>query len=251
MSNKKVLMAAMICGVIAAVLLNFYIKAIKTAAANTKTKAVAYANMNIPAKTLITADMISIKEVPLEYAHVNSVTEASQVVGHTTKDLIAAGEQILNSKVIAKESTGSTMAYSVPLGMRAIAIAVNQQSGLLGLINPGDRVDVMGTVDIEEQSKDPNVKTVNHTMTHLIMQNIEVLAVGSNFTDPNTVDPNAKKEEQDKGGGEATVTLAVPASEMQFLVAVSDKGKITLALRPAGDKSEEDRAAIDALQLLR
>lgn len=253
MSNKKVLMASIICGLIAAVLLNFYLKSIKDAAANTKIKTVAYANVNIPAKTLVTADMISLKKVPVDFAHPNSVTEASQVLGHSTKDLIMAGEQILNSKIVAKESTGSTMAYTIPLGMRAISITVNQQSGMIGLINPGDRVDVMGTVDIEEQSKDPNVKTVKHTMTHLIMQNIEVLAVGSNYTDPNTMDPNIKKEDQNNGGsiGEATVTLAVPASEIQFLVAVSDKGKITLALRPAGDKSEEDRPAIDAVHLLR
>lgn len=253
MSNKKVLIAALICGLITALAVNFYLKSVQEAASNIQTKKVAYANAVIPERTLITADMISFKEVPVNFAHVNSVSEASQVVGHSARSEIDAGEQVLSSKVVPRESTGSSFSYTVPLGLRAISITVTEQSGLLGLVNAGDRVDVIGTADIEEQSKDNNVKNVKHTMTHLVLQNIEVLAVGRSFADPVTVPGQEKKEDNksSSGGGEATVTLAVPPSKMQVLVALSDKGKITLALRAPADKSEEDRPAVDAAQLLR
>lgn len=253
MSNKKYLIAALICGLITAIAVNFYLKSVQEAASNIKTKKVAYANTVIPAKTLITADMISLKDIPVNFAHVNSVSEVSQVVGQTARVEIDAGEQVLSSKIVPRESTGSTFSYSVPWGMRAISIAVNEQSGLLGLVSPGDKVDVIGTVDIEEQSKDPNVKNINHTVTHLVLQNIEVLAVGRSFAAPVNVSGQDKKEENKGGstGGEATVTLAVPTSKMQVLVSLSDKGKLTLALRAPADKSEEDRPGVDAAQLLR
>lgn len=252
MSNKKVLLAALICGLLTALAVNFYIKSVKEAAANLKIRKVAVASMFIPAKTLITADMISFKEIPEDYVHANAVSDPAQVIGQSTRSEIEAGEQILNSKVIPRESTGATLSYAVPLGMRAVSITVNEQSGLVGLVNPGDRVDVMGTVDIEEQSRDPNVNSVKHTMTHLILQNIEVLAVGKNFVDPNSVKTEGKDKEKNKGGGgETTVTLAVPTAKMQFLVAIGDKGKLTLALRAPADKSEEERPAIDGVQLLR
>jgi len=170
------------------------------------------------------------------------------VVGFTTRAEIETGEQILMSKVAPKHSSGPSLAYGVPLGMRAISISVNEQSGVAGLLTPGDRVDVMGTVDIEEQSKDPNVNMVKHTMTHLILQNIEVLAVGKDYLPANTQSGDKKAQNQTTT---ATVTLAVPANKMQYLVAVTDKGKLTLALRSPADKSEENRLPIDAQELLR
>lgn len=252
MSNKKVLIAALICGLLTALAVNFYLKSVQEAASNIKTKKVAFANAVIPAKTLITADMISFKDVPVSFAHVNSVSEVSQVVGQTARVEIDTGEQVLSSKIVPTESTGASFSYSVPLGLRAISITVNEQSGLLGLVSPGDRVDVIGTVDIEEQSKDHNIKNIKHTMTHLVLQNIEVLAVGKSFAAPVNVPGQEKKEENKTGsGGEATVTLAVPPSKMQVLVALSDKGKLTLALRAPADKSEEERPGVDAAQLLR
>ncbi len=248
MSNKKVLLLALICGLLAAVALNFYLKSVKEAATRVKTKKVAVAAARIPDRTLVTPEMISFKDIPVEYIHGSAVREANQVIGQTTRAEIEAGEQILQSKLVPKEGTGITLAYTVPPGLRAISIAVNEQSGVAGMLNPGDRVDVMGTVDIEIPSPDPNVNTVKKTMTHLILQNVQILAVGKNYTNPDAQQKD--KKDQAQGGGD-TVTLAVPADKMQFLVAVNDKGKLTLALRSPADKSEEVRPAMDAQQLLR
>lgn len=247
MTNKKVLLLALIFGLFTALAVNYYLKSVKEAALDLQTRRVAVATVRIPARTLVTADMISFKNIPVEYVHSSAVADAAQVVGLTSRAEIEAGEQVLLSKLAPKQSTGTTLAYSVPLGMRAISISVNEQSGVAGLLAPGDRVDVIGTVDIEEQSKDPNINTIKHTMTHLILQNIEVLAVGKNYLPVNS----QSADKQDQSQGPVTVTLAVPADKMQFLVAVTDKGTLTLALRAPADKSEENRPPIDAGQLLR
>lgn len=247
MTNKKVLLLALIFGLLTAVAVNFYLKSVTEATSNSQTRRVAVATARIPARTLVTADMISFKNIPVEYIHSNAISNANQVVGSTTRAEVDAGEQVLLSKLAPKQNSGSSLAYGVPLGLRAISVSVDEQSSVAGLLSPGDRVDVIGTVDIEEQSKDPNVNTVKHTMTHLLLQNIEVLAVGKDYFPADTQPGDKKAQSQ----GTTTVTLAVPADKMQFLVAVTDKGKLTLALRSPADKSEENRPPIDAGQLLK
>lgn len=253
MSNKKVLLLALLFGLLTALAVNYYLKSIKEAMTNIKFQKVVTASSLIPAKTLVTSDMVSLIDMPVDYIHKDAATNLAQVVGNSTRVEIDAGEQVLQAKLVPKGSTGLTMAYAIPLGMRAISISVDQQSGLIGLIAPGDRVDIIGTLDIEEQSRDPNVNSIKHSVTHLMLQNTEVLAVGKNYIDPNTQTGLKDKElsNNTEKSGTSTVTLAVPASQMQFLVAINDKGKITLALRPPTDNSEEDRPAIDSLQLLK
>ena len=248
MSNKKVLLLALICGLLTAVAVNFYLKSVKDAATNLQTERVAVASARIPARTLVTVDMVSFKNLPVEYKHDSAVTESSQVVGYTTRAEIEAGEPILQTKLVSKENSGTTLAYAIPLGMRAISISVNDQSGVAGLLVPGDRVDVVGVLDIEQQSKDPNVNPIKYTMTHLILQNIEVMAVGKSYAAPTSQAGDKKDQVQ---GGDTTVTLAVPADKMQTLVTVTNKGKITLALRSPADKSEETRPPMSVQQLLK
>ncbi len=248
MSNRKVLLAALICGLLAAIAVHFYLKSVEEAAVNIKTKKVAVAAARIPARTLVTPDLISFQYIPGKYVHDGAVSDLSEAVGYTARAEIEAGEQILRTKLVPKEGTGPTLAHTVPLGMRAISISVTEQSGVSGLLVPGDRVDVMGTVDIDIPNLDPNTNNIKVTKTHLILQNVQVLAVGKTYTDPGAQQEDKKNPNQAGGN---TVTLAVPADKMQFLVAVSDKGKLTLGLRSPADKSEEARPAMDNQQLLR
>lgn len=247
MSNKKVLLLALVCGLLTAVAVNLYLKAVREAATSVKTKKVAVATARIPARSLLTAEMVVFKDIPVDYAHGSAVSDPSQVLGYTARTEIERGEQVLQTKLVPRESTGNTLAFSIPLGMRAMAIPVDEQTGVGGLLAPGDRVDVLGTVEIEIASTDPNVNTVREIKTHVILQNTEVLAVGKNFIDPNS------QQQDGKGGqeGGSTVTLAVPADKMQFLAHVSSKGKLYLTLRPPADKSEQKRPPMDSLELLR
>ena len=65
------------------------------------------------------------------------------------------------------------MAYKVPLNKRAVAVAVNEVSAVSFNIQPGDHVDVMATVDIDDAAAG------NPAAAVLILQDIEVLSVGA------------------------------------------------------------------------
>ena len=248
MSNKKVLLLALLCGLLTAVALNFYLKSVQEAASNIKTRAVAVAAIKIPERTLITANMVTVKDIPVEYVNSYAVTDLSQIVGSTARAEIETGEQILQTKIVKRDSNQQSLAYSVPLGMRAISIKVDEQTGVGGLLKPGDSVDVLGTVEIEIFSTDPNVNTVRETKTHVILQNVEVLAVGQNIGQPVTSDGEQKEVKQEST---KTVTLSVPAEKSQLVAHIAAKGDLYLTLRAPADNSMEERPSMDALELLR
>ncbi len=248
MSNKKVLLLALLCGLLTAIALNFYLKSVQEAATNIKTKAVVVAAARIPDRTLITANMVTVKDIPVEYVNSYAVSDISQVVGSTARAEIESGEQVLQTKIVREDSNRQSLAYSVPLGMRAIAVNINEQTGVGGLLRPGDRVDVLGTVEVEIFSADPNVNTVRETKTHVVLQNVEVLAVGSDIGSP---EEGQEEKEESKPKPAGTVTLAVPTEKTQLVAHIASKGDLYLTLRAPADNSVEDRPSIDSLELLK
>ncbi|WP_418791039.1 Flp pilus assembly protein CpaB [Phosphitispora sp. TUW77] len=246
MSNKKVLLLALFCGLMTAIALNFYLKSVQESVTNVKTKSVAVANARIPEKTLITANMVTMKDIPAEYVNSHAVSDMSQVVGSTARAEIEAGEQILDTKVVKIDSDRQSLAYSIPLGMRAISIKINEQTGVGGLLKPGDRVDVLGTVEVEIFSPDPNVNTTREIKTHVLLQNAEVLAVGTDIGEP-----KAEGEKNSASASAGTVTLAVPNEKTQLVAYMASKGDLYLTLRAPADNSIEDRPSIDSMELLK
>lgn len=101
---------------------------------------------------------------------------------------------------------------------RAASILVDKVSGVSGFILPGDRVDVILTVNrLEGDSRDAIAKT--------ILQNVEVLAAG--------------ERTEEKGNKVITVqsvTLLVDPEGAQALALATNEGKLNLALRNPTDE---------------
>lgn len=137
---------------------------------------------------------------------------------------IAAGEIILPGAL----ASGPTRLSTAPLlgpDQRAMAVPVDDVSGVTGLIMPGDTVDVLMT------------RRPDDAMPHaeLVAQNVRVLAVGS--------DMNIGK---DKPEAVKAVTLAVSALQAQKLTLAIATSALSLALRHHGDT---DRIRLETLQV--
>lgn len=137
---------------------------------------------------------------------------------------IPAGEIVLASALAG----GSARLASAPLlgpDRRAIAVPVNEVSGVSGLVLPGDRVDIFFA------------RTPEDALPHaeLIAQNLRVLAVGQ--------DMNVGKERPEPV---RTATIEVTALQAQKLTLAMGIGSLNLALRPFGD---EARVRLQSLQL--
>jgi pilus assembly protein CpaB len=142
---------------------------------------------------------------------------------------LAENEPILESKLAPKEA-GAGLPATIPEGMRAISVAVNDVIGVAGFVTPGTMVDVLVTGKLEGAEPQKG----NENITKTILENVRVLAAG-------------QKIEQDREGKPQTVpvvTLLVTPDDAAKLTMGSTEGKIQLALRNTIDTKKTDPAPI-------
>jgi len=138
---------------------------------------------------------------------------------------VAENEPILESKLAPVEA-GAGLSATIPEGMRALSVAVNDVVGVAGFVTPGTMVDVLVTGAISGSNQRGDVGNITRT----ILQNVRVLAAG-------------QKVEQDPTGKPQTVpviTLLVTPEDASKLTMASTEGKIQLALRNTIDTQTAD-----------
>lgn len=176
------------------------------------TESVVVALQAIPARTVITQEMVAGREYPREAVHPGALRRLSEAVGQITVEEIEAGEQVLKARLLGpNETLGLTRV--IPEGHRAVTVAVNEVAGVAGFVKPGDRVDVLCTI--------PGVGN-EPSRTSTVLQDVLVLAM-------------AQDMERDKDGKPkvtTSATLAVTPDGAQKLALAEEVGVLRLALRP-------------------
>lgn len=179
----------------------------------------------IPPRTRLTAEMLTIKKVPQEYAWKGALSSVNQAVGRVTVLPLAEGEPVVKSALALPENK-SALAYHVPQGFRATTIAVNELSGVAGRLQVGDRVDVVGIFSQDVAGKPKSI---------LLLENLQVLALGREEGG----DPGGKA-----AGGYKSVTLAVKPEQAVLLALAVERGRIQVLLRPADGGEQRGRLVV-------
>lgn len=237
MISKKLLAFAIILSLLTAGSVYYYLQNLEESFDTTEYVNVFAAVKDIPLDTKIAREMFTEKKVPVEYAHHNSVIDIVQVEGKIIKVPLVAGETLLKSH-IAGERGEDGLAYTVPEGKRAIAVAVNEVSAVANMVLPGDRVDIIVTLDLEEKKADGSEQGI--TKNGFLLQNLEILAVGSRM----------KRSSNGKGNEISTVTLAVNPEDAPRLALASERGTIRMLLRSPVDDEIKDLAPVRLQDLL-
>ena len=126
--------------------------------------------------------------------------------------------------------TGGVSAVLKP-GMRAIAVKGDKVIGLSGFVNPGNRVDVIVTVNDPEKEEEK---------TKTILENIPVLATGTQI----------QENEKGEPAPVDVYTLEVTPEEAEKLALAASEGKLQLALRSVTDGDEVYTEGITVPELL-
>ncbi len=179
---KKIKILAFISAVAAAFLLYNYLNKISEPVIIQVEKTnVVVASTDIFPNTLITEDMLTVKSIPVEAVHSQSISDKAEVLGNVSSSQIITGEQILSSKLITpgESADDGTLAYAIAPGMRAITVAVNYTEGLSNMIMPENMVDIISEYSIEVEVNG-DTKTIDYTV--LLLQKVKVLAVDGNMT---------------------------------------------------------------------
>jgi len=257
--KKLPLIIAVACGILAIALLNIYLKQreseiwtkIKQVQQQTKPPvqpqqpqpqmAIALvAQRDIPAQAPISASDVGIKEIPKEYIQPGAVVSLEEVIGQIASVEIAAGEQILKTKLLPPAKVKKTLSEITPEGKRAVVVSVDNTSSVVGLIQPGNYVDVFALISPPAGVGKAGVTPTGSNLVPLF-QNVKVLTVGTEFSQVQMKEP-AKGASPSAVG---TVTLALSPKEAVLLSFVQEHGKIKLALRSSGDTRVEQIDSAD------
>jgi pilus assembly protein CpaB len=146
------------------------------------------------------------------------------VVGRGVIAAISEGEPFVDIRLAAKGG-GAGFAASIPPGMRAVAVHVNEVAGVAGFAVPGMRVDVLVTGNAPgDGAQGTRVKT--------LLQNIEVLSAAQNF----------QKDAEGKPVTVPVVNLLVTPEQAETLSLAGNETKIQLVLRnPLDEKVTESK----------
>jgi pilus assembly protein CpaB len=160
------------------------------------------------------------------------VLDPKTIVGRGVISPIWEGEPIID-KNLAAEGAGGGLAATIPPGMRAVAVRVNDIVGVAGFIGPGTKVDVLiaGVPPGQQAPNGPKVKT--------LLQNIQILSAGQNI----------QKDAEGKPVVVPNVNMLVTPEQAEILSLASNETRIQLILRNPLDteSSKTNGVAVSAL----
>ncbi len=172
----------------------------------------------LQAKDLVLTQLPANAVPPGAYASVDQVMKADAGGAPVALASMSAREPVLPAK-ISGPGTRPTLAAMIGQGMRAYTIGVTEVAGGGGHILPGDRVDVVLTLDVTGGPGGGG----HRWASDIVIQNVRVLGMDLN------ADPNSTK-----AAVAHTATLEVSALDSERLALAGQAGALSLALRRAG-----------------
>lgn len=148
-------------------------------------------------------------------------SDPTEVVGRTPRERVLADE-ILRVERLARADAGVGLNAIITPGRRAMTIETDTESGMAGLLQPGNYVDVIVTIrpDDEEEAG-------GKWVTETILQTVRILAVGAQL--------GAKEEEEGRSKTKKrqrpSVTLELTLEEAEKLALASSRGDLHLVMR--------------------
>jgi pilus assembly protein CpaB len=143
-----------------------------------------------------------------------TIAKMDEAVGRGVISEIFQGEPILESR-LAGIGSGGGLAPTIPQGMRACAVRVDEVVGVAGFVIPGSRVDVLVSGSAPGGNGSQGIET------QTLLQNIQVLSAGQDIAKDNEGKPQQVQ----------VVNLLVTPEQAETLSLVSNTLKIQLVLR--------------------
>jgi pilus assembly protein CpaB len=230
--NRNRLMVGLAVAVVLAFVLSAYVfHAIKAAQVNASAPTLRMTNIVVAAEPLkigtrIDGSKVKTIQWPSSSKPEGMFSDVTEVANRAVINNIAENEPILAANLASSES-GAGLSATIPEGMRAVSVSVNDVVGVAGFVTPGTMVDVLVTGNTVGASGGSSV-------TRTILENIRVLAAG-------------QKMEQDREGKPENVpviTLLVTPEDAGKLTMASTEGKIQLALRNTVDTKNTNPAPV-------
>lgn len=186
---------------------------------------------NLPWGTKLKPEMIKMAPYLKESLPVGYFSSSIDLKDRVIIASLKLNEPITESKLAPTSvKTGGVSAVLKP-GMRAIAVKGDKIIGISGFINPGNRVDVIVTVE------EPKTKKIK---SKIFLENTAVLATGTQ------IERNEKGEPMPVD----VYTLEVTPKQAEKVALAASEGRLQFALRGVTDSEDSVTKAVTVPELL-
>lgn len=177
---------------------------------------------------VVSAENVAVRPIPADYAHATSVRpdEFEHLDGERVGYDVEPGEAILWGLLETKKLP--TFSARIVDGRRAVTVPVDEINSISGMLEPGDTIDLMVSLD-----------RMGRKTAAPLLQGLRVMATGQRSVD----DPKTGEARQYE-----TVTLDTTPAEARTIILAREAGRITALLRnPQDTRSAGPPADIDSL----
>lgn len=200
-------------------------------AAEPKASSVVVAARDLTVGSIVSAADVRVVRWPLHATPPGYLAASEAAVGRGVITPIRTNEPLLDSK-LATKGAGGGLSVTIPEGMRAVSVKVDEVIGVAGFVVPGTRVDVVLTLTRGGRGE---------SVTQVLLQNVPTLAAGA------STQPDA----QGKPQRVTVITLLVTPEQAEVLILAANEGRIQLALRNTLDLATLEPRGVRSASLLR
>lgn len=165
----------------------------------------------------LSADTVAVRDIPVDYAQSTGIGPDifDRVDGQPLAYPVHTGEMILWGVLEGKKVP--TFSARVEAGRRAMTVSVDEINSISGLLEPGDVIDLLVTIDHKGQR-----------LTRPLLQSVQVMATGQRVVD---------SPREGERHHYSTVTIDITPAQAQQVILARDAGKITALLRNPDDRN--------------
>lgn len=175
--------------------------------------------------------MLQSVNFPVDALPKGAFVEKSKLVGRVPRLTCPAGLPVLESMLT---TPGTLPGVHVPPGYRAVAVKIDESSGVDNHLQPGCRVDVIGFLTRRAEGGKQQV------FSRQLIDNVEVAAVGERISSDGPAATGAPGKDTKSGKPARAVTLLVKPEQVPILHMAEQRGKIKLSMRGI-DGAPDDR----------
>jgi pilus assembly protein CpaB len=183
----------------------------------------------LPAGTLARDEDFAVRSVPSGSIPAGAILDTPDAKinlrGSLVRNFLEAGSPVTSQDVLRPRDRGF-LASVLASGSRAISINVDAESGVSGLIWPGDYVDVVLTQESDKAD------LAHRALSETVLSNVRIIAIDQEIVQGGPAN-NATA-----GKAVRTVSLQLAPEQVKKITVAQRLGKLSLAIRAAVDQQD-------------
>jgi len=220
--NMMLFVIAVGCGLVASIGVSQYMERASGAAGpDIETAKIFVAITDVSQGQKLDAQNVKLEEWPKDRVPEGAIFELEQLTDRFTRARLYAGEPIMAAKLMDSNVRGSE-SITIPKGYRVVSVPVTVDTAVSGLLQPGDRVDLLAF--FRKNSEIPE------TGTRTLLRDVNVFGVDG------TTDRSIDEDGQARNL--RTVSLLVTPKQAETVMLGKELGTLFLSLRRPDETTE-------------